>query len=521
MDKVKEILSTLKTKFLGFSKGVKIALIIAAVAILVGIFSIVSYTKANKYGVLFSDLDANDAKVVTNKLTDEKVDMVVDGSTILVPKEQVDQLRLELAPELTNGSVGYELMDDSSSLGMTDEEFKLKKLRMLQGELERTIKSFPQIDDARVHITLAKDSVFVEDKIAGKAAVYLKIKPGETLETEQVRSIVALVSGSTENIPKENIEVVDDKMNLLTSDLFDEEGNVISSNSVEKQRTLERNYEKELEKSISGLLEPVLGKGKVSAKVNVDLDFDSKNKTQTIVDPNKVIISQQTINEYNNSGTENTSNSNVDNNMSNVIPEENQNTVGSSREEQKTNYEVGKTETQVISAPGEVRRLTASVMIDGEMNLDTQEAIKNIVSNAIGYNGERGDEITVLGMEFDLAAKEELEAEFKAMEEAAKKEKIINIVKWVVIAVLILVLVFGIIYMIKARKEKQEQEKLEEEERLNVLVGEEEELKTPVDFSTNNPQLHVENEIKQYAKEKPEQVVDIVKSWLTDDEGGL
>lgn len=77
---------------------------------------------------------------------------------------------------MTSGSKGYELMDSGSSFGMTDEEFKIKKVRMQQGELEKTIKSFPQVEEARVHITEAKDSVFVKDKEPGKAAVYLKLK---------------------------------------------------------------------------------------------------------------------------------------------------------------------------------------------------------------------------------------------------------------------------------------------------------------------------------------------------------
>lgn len=521
MEKIKEVLKNIKIKFLGFSKGVKIALIIAIVAILFAIISLLFYSKANKYGVLFADLEPNDAKAITAKLTENKVDMHIDGNTILVPKEQVDKLRLELAPEVTNGSIGYELMDDSSSLGMTDEEFKIKKLRMLQGELERTIKSFPQINNARVHITMAKDSVFIEDKVPGKAAVYISLNPGQSLDISQVKSIVALVSGSTENIPKENIEVIDEDMNLLTADLFDEEGNIVSSGSVEKQRTLERNYEKELEKSVVTLLEPVIGKGKITAKVNVDLDFDSKNKTQTIVDPNKVIISQQTINESNNINSGYTSNSNVDNNMSNTIQEGEENTTGNSRNEQKTNYEIGKTETKTISAPGEVKRLTASVMIDGVLDNDTQQSIQNIVANSIGYNLERGDEITVLGMEFDPNIKAEAEAEFKAMEDQAKKERIMNIVKWIIIGIIILGLIIGIITMIRSKKLKSEN--LDEEERLNVVIGEDEKTiqYEPMNFDVEDPKAYVEGEIKKYAKEKPDQVLDIVKSWIANDEGGV
>ena len=107
----------------------------------------------------------------------------------MVPKENVDELRLEIAPELSTGSKGFELMDGSSSFGMTDEEFKIKKIRMQQGELEKTIKSFSQVDNVRVHITPSKDSVFVEDKEPGKAAVYLKLVAGNDLSRNKLAQL--------------------------------------------------------------------------------------------------------------------------------------------------------------------------------------------------------------------------------------------------------------------------------------------------------------------------------------------
>lgn len=319
MDKLKESFKNIWNKFKSLSKVIKISIIVAVITVIIAIISMFFYSSSNKYKVLFSNLDANDAQLVTNKLKEQKIDMKIEGDTIMVPKEKVDELRLEMAPELSNGSKGYELMDNSSSFGMTDEEFKLKKLRVQQGELEKTIKSFPQVDNVRVHITPSKDSVFVEDKEPGKAAVYIKLLPGNNLSQEQVKSIVALVSGSTENVPKENIEVIDDKMNLLTKDLNDIESGVASAESVDKQHALEKKYEDELQRSIVSLLEPVIGKNKVKSQVKVDLDFDSKKKTETVIDPNKVIVSQQTIKENNNNGSGDNSESPVDNNMGNTI----------------------------------------------------------------------------------------------------------------------------------------------------------------------------------------------------------
>ncbi|AYE33432.1 flagellar basal-body MS-ring/collar protein FliF [Clostridium septicum] len=521
MDKLKERFKSILDKFKSLGKGIRICIIVAIITFFIAIISMFFYSSSNKYKVLFSNLDPNDAQLVTSKLKEQKVDMKIEGDTIKVPKEQVDELRLEMAPELSSGSKGYELMDNSSSFGMTDDEFKLKKLRIQQGELEKTIKSFPQVENVRVHITPAKDSVFVENKDPGKAAVYLKLVPGNNLKQEQVKSIVALVSGSTENIPKENIEVIDDKMNLLTKDLNDTDVDVANAESVEKQYGLERKYEEELEKSIVNLLEPVIGKNKVRSKVKVDLDFDSKKKTETIIDPNKVIISQETSKENSRDNSGANSESPVDNNMGNTI-DDNKNSNISTKEQQKTNYEVGKTENTIISAPGEVKRLTASVFVDGNLPAEVQKAMEDSVSTAIGFNQERGDKISVVGMTFDAVAKADAEKEIEAAKGifSDSNNKVLTIGG--IILALIILLIILIIVLVLRRKKRNADAKAEEEALLDLVIDddtlEDNEFLKPIDFGTNNANIHKEDEIKRYATEKPDQVLDIVKSWLAESE---
>ena len=162
MEKLKDSFKNSQDKLKSMKLGTKIALGISLVAFVGAIIFLGIYVRSNKYGVLFSNLDPIDAKVVTEKLKEKKVKTEVKGNSIYVPKETVDELRLELATEISNGSKGYELLDDGNSFGMTDEEFGVKKQRMLQGEVEKTIKSFPQIQNARVHLTPAKDSAFVK-----------------------------------------------------------------------------------------------------------------------------------------------------------------------------------------------------------------------------------------------------------------------------------------------------------------------------------------------------------------------
>ncbi|AOR22925.1 flagellar basal-body MS-ring/collar protein FliF [Clostridium taeniosporum] len=520
MNKLLEKVKGLWEKFKTQSKKIKIAIFVCCVAVLIAIISTMIYASSNKYQVLFSNLDPKDAQTILAKLNEQKVTTKIQGDTILVPNDQVDQLRLELAPELKSGSSGYELMDSGSSFGMTDEEFKVKKLRMQEGELEKTIKSFSQVESARVHITPSTDSVFVKESSPGKAAVYLKLKTGSEITKDQVKSIVALVSGSTENVPKENIEVIDDKMNLLTANLSDDENQLMSSETLNKQYALEKNYESKLQKEIINLLEPVIGKDKIRANVNVDLDFDSKQQTQTVLDPNKVVVSQQTIKEINNTGADgNISESPVDNNISNTIDDTQNTKSNSSREEQKNNYEIGKTETKVISAPGEVKRMTASVVVDGNLDAATQQAIENAVSNAIGFNSVRGDQISVLGMNFDPSLKEDTQNQVDTFNAEAKQKEMEKYIIAGAAGLLVLIILI-IILIIKKRRKKSKNEYDDEAQLLDAVIGDEKEpeIFEPIEFETNNEKIHMENEIKKYATEKPEQVVEIIKAWLSEDE---
>ena len=166
------VLEEKKQGFKSLKKDTRVAIYVGASGlILASVFS-AGYAMKNKYDVLFTGLDDIDANNIVSQLEEDNIDVKIEGSTVYVPKNEVDRLRLKLSSTITNGSQGFELMDNSS-FGMTDEEFQLKKQRMIQGEIERTIKTFPQIESARVHITPGEESVFAKEANPGTSAVYV------------------------------------------------------------------------------------------------------------------------------------------------------------------------------------------------------------------------------------------------------------------------------------------------------------------------------------------------------------
>lgn len=500
LHKVKDFLKAKKEGFIALKKGTKIAIVIGVIAIILSTIFSISYAVKNKYDILFSGLDSIDAANISKELESRSVDTKIEGDIIYVPKKEVDKLRLELSPSISNGSQGFEIMDNGSGFGITDEEFQLKKQRMMQGEIEKTIKTFPQVETARVHITEGESSVFSKENKPGQAAVYLGLKSGQTLQENQIRSIISLVSASSHNVPKETVEVIDQNMTLLSEGLYDENGNATngSKSNLESARQAEKELNEDLQKSINNMLEPIFGKGKVKVSVNSDLNFDSSEKTEIKIDPEKVIKSESRS--ENSSSDSAQSGSPVDNNMSNTGQG---NGNGSSSKEENIEYEVGKIETKTITTVGEVKRITTSVAIDGVVNAKTIENIESMVAGAIGMDTSRGDDISVVAMEFDAQGKAQLE-EAKLQEQ---KELIFKLVAYLVGGILLLIAIILVASYISKKKN--------EKELAAIMEGESEE--TSLNFiDENSESLTLEEEVKLFASKNPEEVTELIKIWLNE-----
>ena len=509
INKIKEFISKKILDFKALSKTKKLALVIASVAVILSIVFGVKYMNNNKYKVLFSGLNSTDAASITKELESENIDMKIQGDSILVPKDKVDELRLKLSENISNGSKGYELMDEGSSFGMTDEEFKIKKQRMLQGEIEKTIKTFSQVADARVQIINGEESVFAKETQPGSAAVTITLNPGESLDISQVRSIMSLVSASCENIPKQNVEVVDQNMNLLSEGLYDENGKeqATNSNGLYIARKAEKELNSDLERAISSILESMFGQGKVVVKVNSDLNFDTKETTEIKIDPDRVALKEDR--KTNKTSQDEATGGNIDNNMNTVGGNESN---SNESKEEKIEYETGRVESKTIKAQGEINKITASVAINGNLDNKTIKKVEEIVSNVIGLNEKRGDSISVVGMKFDtLANDDDLNA----------KDEINNVMKIVgyVVGILLLLILAILVYMYIKKKKNSDfiEDDYDDSEHLDIINQKIQEMeKTRSTEDEEEESISLEEEVRQYASENKEQVTDLIRNWLSE-----
>ena len=329
------------------------------------------------------------------------------------------------------------------------------------------------------------------------------------MDVSQVRSIMSLVSASSDNIPKQNVEVVDQNMNLLSEGLFDENGNAQSTNSngLYIARKAEKELNSDLERAISSILESMFGQGKVVVKVNSDLNFDTKETTEIKIDPDRVALKEDR--KTNKTSQDEATGGNIDNNMNTVGGNESN---SNESKEEKIEYETGRVESKTIKAQGEINKITASVAINGNLDNKTIKKVEDIVSNVIGLDEKRGDSISVVGMKFDtLANDDDLNA----------KDEINNVMKIVgyVVGILLLLILAILVYMYIKKKKNSDfvEDDYDDSEHLDIInqkIQEMEQTRSTEDGEEDS--ISLEEEVRLFASENKDQVTDLIKSWLSE-----
>ncbi len=385
-----------------------------------GFIALVIWTNRPDYQILFSNLDATDASRITEKLKSKKIPFQLEdgGRAIMVPENQVYQLRLEMASQgLPKGrNVGFEVFD-KLPFGTTEFVQKLKYQEALQGELARTIMQFDSVEQARVHIVPVGDSLFVEPDKKATASVVLRLQSGRALDRRQLQGIINLVACAVEGLKPENVTVVDMDGGLLSGGKGEDQGAEMSSSQFEYRRKLE----KSLENRIRTMLEPVVGANKVVAKVSAEVDFRQVHISEESFDPDSAVVRSEQRQKEVASGDEGLPSGSPDLKYD-VYQTQGKTTANSKKFEKENsvvNYEISKVNKQVISSVGDIKRLSAAVIIDGPYvqtkgpkgeeiatfqprSRKEMKEFQNIVKKAIGFSEDRGDQVSVSNIPFAI-----------------------------------------------------------------------------------------------------------------------
>jgi len=447
---------------------------IVAVLLAGGIYALSVWERESGFRPLFTGLAPEDAAAMLQKLKETGVAYRLsnNGATISVPEERVAELRLEMAgaglPK--NGRIGFELFD-KTTFGITEFAEHVNYRRALEGELERSVMSVAEIEQARVHISLPQESVFLDSREPAKASVLIKIRRGATLPDTAIPAITNLVASAVEGLTPDNVAVLDMRGNLLNrpkrAGATDDE---TSSSALEYRHKVEQ----DLAAKINSTLEPLVGAGRFRTAVSADCDITSGEQSEETFDPTRsVMVSSQK--------TEDTSSTSrpagVPGTASNLPepPARPANGGLTSRKTESINYETSRTVKRTVLPQGAIRRLSVSVLLDQEVHWEDNgkkrvltapsderlKTIRDLVSAAVGLNPTRGDLLIVDSLPFEQTLNLEPPNSYAPLAETNRKltpqEQLRNNPKLLVGVIGMFVLVLGgaTLALLKMRKAKR------------------------------------------------------------------
>jgi flagellar M-ring protein FliF len=430
-----------------------------AIALTIAIFM---WSKDPNFKPLINRMQDYNAQEIIEVLQRENIDFQIDPSSqvLLVRADELLDARLKLAAAslIDDKTVGLELLDSESNLGTSHFIETARYRRGLEGELARTIASIQAVRNARVHLAIPKQSVFVRDHRQPRASVFLELYAGSALHKDQVEAIVNLVSSSISEMDKGSVSVVDQKGNLLSK---------IEGGSQGLLATKQLKYTERVEDSISSrvnsILKPVLGVGNYKAEVSADIDFTIVEQSEETFNPDLIAVrSEQLINEQTVSGAD----GGIPGALSNqppgkaTAPEQIDPATGQpitpmdKRSETTRNYEVDRTLSYKQQQVGRINRLTVAVVINDKQSLNAEtgaidfvpwaetdlQRLEILVKDAVGFSAARGDSINVINSPFMGKTDVEL-----GSPEFWSQPWFWEIMKQVLAGLFLLVLIFGVI----------------------------------------------------------------------------
>lgn len=539
--------------------GQKLLLVagIAAVVAVMVVFWL--WSQKPDYRVLFSNFADKDGGAIVAELDKLNIPYKFSegGSAIMIPADQVHQVRLKLAAQglPKGGNIGFELLENQK-FGVSQFVEQVNFQRGLEGELERSIQSISAVQAARIHLAIPKPSVFVREQQYPTASVLLNLHNGRRLDGQQVAAVVHLVASSVPNLSADHVTVVDQNGNLLSDN-----ANKAKQNGLDpEQMAYVENMQGNIARRVESIITPIVGAKNVHAEASAEIDFSNTEQANESYKPNSkpedMAVRSAQNHESQNSGG---SNGAVPGAVSNQPPGESTAPINApgaqngdenapaaaapappqnTQKDTTTNYELDKTISYVQQAKGGIKRLHVAVVVNHipvvdstgkttyrALNNAEKQQVSDLAMQAMGFNRERGDTISVVNTPFISEAQEKL-AEPPLWKDPMAIEYGKDALRFLA-GVIVLMMIYKKLLKPLANKltgaDKQQLELVQgaaalpgaegpaEEDALVTLSGE-----SPALPGTTTSALNATLEAaKQVAKENPRMVANVVSNWTS------
>ncbi|MFA5609719.1 MAG: flagellar basal-body MS-ring/collar protein FliF [Alcaligenes sp.] len=548
----------------------KVVLIGLGAALIALIVALLLWSRGPAYQVLFSNLDDRDGGAIVSALGQMNVPYQFNsnGTAILVPQDRVHDVRMQMASQglPRSGNAGFELLDQSR-FGASQFTEQVTYQRALEGELANSIKAVHAVKEARVHLAMPRETLFVRDRQSPTASVVLSLYPGRDLSEGQVSAISWLISSSVPNLQADKVSIIDQNGRLLTAPT----GEMGADN---QQRNFVNDIEYRAVQRILTLLNPLVGAGNVRAQVTAEVDFSRREHTSEVYKPNQqpgqaAVRSQQTSSSLQRNPQQPQgvpgalSNQAPNNAVANLVdppaaPNQPQapaadpanaatqtanaanataagtdpslvslaeqarllQNTGNARNDSTVNYEVDRTISHVKGPLGQLNRLSVAVVVNyrdtdkDKQPLDQAELdkISDLVKQAVGYSAERGDSLSVVNGQFN----EQGDIDTPFWKNPEYRELAMELVKYLVFAFILFMawrivinpIIQGLIQakaVADARVERQKEESAREQAAEQRAA----------EMSRYEENL---NTARTMAHDDPRAVAMVLRSWLNKDE---
>ncbi len=396
-----------------------ITAVVAAIA-----FSMFLRMGGEPKSLLFSGIDVREASEITQRLEQADIPYEVrgDGSSIFVARSRVPEARMMLSAEglPSRGSIGYEIFDQPDALGQTQFQQNINRLRALEGELARTIASLDGIASARVHLVLPERQLFARDAEQPSASIVLQLRRDE-LSAGEVRAIRNLVASATPGLATNRVTILDDTGRLLAA-ASTEEG--AAAEGIDARQVA---VEERIRRTVSDIVEGVVGPGKARVQVTAEMDFNRVEERTQRFDPEGRVVRSTQSSEGASASSQRAQGVSAAANVpdTGTTPQAAGAQDSDTTSQETVNYEISNTLRTEVSEGGRVRRLSVAVAVDGvtapgegenaapqyqPRAAEEMQRLTQLVRSAVGFNQERGDVVEVVNTQFARAATPEAAA---------------------------------------------------------------------------------------------------------------
>ena len=423
-----------------FTLQQKLALGASGVLVMVMVWLAVTLSNRVDFQVVYTDLDPTEAQSIVQKMQEQRIpyQLSTDGRSVSVASEKASEVRIQLASQglPSSGRIGFEIFDQTN-FGLTTFQEQVNYQRALEGELARSIMTLAEVDAARVHLVLPKDSLFQSAEDQTKASVILKLKNGRKLTENGVQGIINVVASSVKGLTPERVTLIDYRGKILARP---ESDSALSGRELDERGKLES----ELAMKIIQILEPAVGQGKVRPQVSVSMSFQQVEETTEHYDPQGSVIRSQNKTEERTPLSQNQIASGIPGPKGNqgnpankpgaaqTITNANAAAAAAAaaangpqptaevatKASEVTNYELSKSIRHSIEPVGKVNRISVAVILDNHTKTTTgadgkaqtksdprtaeeMKKYRDIISAAVGFNPDRGDKLTVENVGFE------------------------------------------------------------------------------------------------------------------------